>query len=534
MTYIKNISLALLCLASFSPALVASLLVLPANEDNICSTQSTTLQKVPEADQELARHLYDIVQSLLSSLEDDHEVNQEFLNLLQQDQELGDFSNWMNSKTIHVSKEKKVQNTIIVLANIKHNQQVIQKYEDWVIGYLEQEYSAEMLFEAVMRDYLSTSRNRVNGLLQGEAIPPTLEKHLENLDQYGQALAQQSINTHTLLYLLLETLYDAIEVKNLSQGSKTLLQHMPVLNGLLEGRSVVGPNPDLSLLDGAILLSGEYASKKTMPKQVNFRSLRDNFHGTFAVLKEVTQKQIIVKGRSRTPLYTLSDFLPTYGADKSLTFLLREEKETPQTSPSSKKKDNKKRRTKAKKKVKAQPSLDQNNEQGIADSYSAQENEETRDQVEDVPVAPLTVEIVGFEEKSGSAFIGISDALGAEIPVQESLPLKNSFVVEKFIPDPRPVLHLKRRHLLNSFWEDNKLSYKDFTTLFEGFGGTINQTKGGSSHVKLSFITEAGKRLTSGTWRPHPKPILRGSSLSHLRDYFKECGFLLDNYQTTR
>ncbi len=337
MTYIKNISLALLCLASFSPSLVASTPVLSENEENICSTQSTTLQKGPEVGQGLARQLYDIVQSLLSSLEDDYEVNHEFLDLLENDQELGDFSIWMNSKTTHVSKEKKIQNTIIVLDSIQHNHQVIQKYEEWVIGYSEQAHTAEMLFEAVMRDYLTTSRHRVNGLLQGESIPPTLEKHLLKLDQYGQALAQQSINTHTLLYLLLETLYDAIEVKNLSQDSKTLLQHMPVLNSLLEGRSVVGPNPDLSLLDGAILLSGEYASKKTMPKQVNFRSLRDNFHGTFAVLKEVIQKQIIVKERSKTALYTLSDFLPTYAANKPLPFLLREEKETPQTYSPSKK-----------------------------------------------------------------------------------------------------------------------------------------------------------------------------------------------------
>jgi len=337
-----------------------------------------------------------------------------------------------------------------------------------------------------------------------------------------------------LLYLLLETLYDAIEVKNLSQGSKTLLQHMPVLSSLLEGRSVVGPNPDLSLLDGAILLSGEYASKKTMPKQVNFRSLRDNFYGTFAVLKEVTQKQIIVNGRSRTPLYTLSDFLPTYAVNKALPFLLREEKKTPQISSPSKKKDNKKRRTKAKKKVKAQPLPAQNNEQGIADSYSVQETEEKSDYVEDVLVAPLTVDIVNFDVKSGSTFIGISDALEAEASDRETPPLRINRMVEKLIPDPRPVLHLKRWHLLSSFWEDDKLSYMDFTTLFEGFGGIINQTKGGSSHVKLSFITEAGSRLTSGTWRPHPKPILRGSSLSHLRDYFKECGFLLDNYQTTR
>ncbi len=184
--------------------------------------------------------------------------------------------------------------------------------------------------------------------------------------------------------------------------------------------------------------------------------------------------------------------------------------------------------------MKAQPLPAQNNEQEIADSYSAQENEETRDHVEDVLVAPLTVDIVNFDVKSVHGFIENSDALETEASYQETPPLRINRMVEKLIPDPRPALHLKRWHLLSSFWEDNKLSYKDFTTLFEGLGGTINQTKGGSSHVKLRFITESGSRLRSGTWRPHPKPILRGSSLSHLRDYFKECGFLLDNYQTAR
>ena len=540
MRLIKKIFLSLLCVGTLvSPfsALMASTLVLQTTDDVVHKAHSSSLNVPPVIDQRLANRLYDISQSLLFRLEDDFSLNAEFLECLKNNDPLGEFSDWMTSATRTVSREEKIQKTKNILGNIQRNHEAVQQYEDWIIGYSQGSHSAEQLFEALMNVYLAKSKDRVEGLLKGQAIPPILEKHMGCLDQYSQGLAQQNIDTHTLLYLLLETLYDSIEIRNISPQSQTVLKHMPVLRSLLEGRNAAGPNPDLSLLDGAIFLSGDYVSPRSMPDKITFRGLRDNFKKSFAILKSITERQIIVKGRSETALYRMGDFLPTYEDVPVIVPPLVEKKH----SPNANKNKNKRKKRQRSQKAKPQASVVETI-QGLTTPSKDQKAIIVIDkQEEEIISFPSTTASSSDIEETLSTPIDISDKFESDsdgdeestdpqVNIQTTVPP----VKIKAVVDLRPTLHQKRWSLLSSFWEENALSYKDFTTLFEGFGGEIKQTKGGSSHVKLFFTTPEGLRLINGTWRPHPKPILRGNSLKHLRNYFEDCGFIPDNYQLAR
>ncbi len=545
MRFINKLLFSLVCVCSLTVPfsdLMASTLVLSSPDELVHTSHSPSLRETSSIDQDLAHRLYDIAKSLLSRLGDDYALNENFLELLSDNQHLGDFSDWMTSPHRTVSKEEKIQKTKNVLANIQHNYQAVQQYEDWIIGYSEGAHNAEQLFETLMNIYLFKSKDKVQGLSQGQSIPPTLGKHISSLDQYSQGLAQQSIDTHTLLYLLLQTLYDRIEVTNISPQSQTLLKHMPVLTSLLEGRNTVGPNPDLSLLDGAILLSGEHTSLKNMPSKVTFRSLRDDFKGSFSILKTVAERQVISKGRSKISLYKMADFLPTYENIRVITPQLTGHKQTSKakkTSTKKKKKNKQKRKQErnqhsqkaASKASVIETTLDST---GLSPSH---EKEEINDQVKDLPAVLPTLVSPSSDEDTLSTSTDISDDFEVEELDQENSELRESIlsialpVEKKSVPDLRPTLHLKRWNLLSDFWGSDKFSYRNFITLFEGFGGKIKQTKGGSSHVKLDFMTESGLHLISGTWRPHPKPVLRNYSLNHLRGYFEQCGFMLENYQ---
>lgn len=535
-------SLCFVCsLALTSSPLIASALVLSEVDVAVGESQRGRTPEAPlVVDQELAHRLYDISQSLLFRLEDDLNLNTEFLDLLESDKPLGEFSEWMTSATRTVSKEEKIQKANNILGNTLSNYKAIQNYEDWIIGYSEGKHSAEQLFETFMTVYLAKSRDRVKGLFSGEPIPPTLEKHVRNLDQFSQGLAQQSIDTHTLLYLLLETLYDAIDITHLSPQAQDLLKHMPVLTSLLEGRSAVGPNPDLSLLDGAILFSGDYTSPRDMPRKLNFRGLRDDFKKSFLVLKAVTERQVIVKGRSTISLYSMSDFLPAYENALAVMPPLVEKKQ------SSKKKSNCKRKKKKGKARRVQTKAAQTSSvelkaevKLLEEGQGAQEEEAVvvvETQEEGVVSTSLPLLSLEADEEAVSASVDLFESDGDEEntnPHANRQPTLSPLDIKPVV-DLRPVLHQRRWNSLMSFWEDSSFSYQDFTTLFEGFGGEVKQTKGGSSHVKLFFTTPEGICLVNGTWRPHPKPILRGNSLKHLRFYFEQCGFMLENYQIAR
>lgn len=534
MNIIKKIFFSFLCAgalaASFSAPMASTLVLQPMDD----TTHNTHSQKSSFVDQRLARQLYDISHSLISHLEDNFTVNHEFLQLLEKGGELGGFSNWMTSKIRTVTQEEKIYKTKFILKNIESNYQSAHLYESWIVDYSEGKNSAEQLFESIMTIYLVKSKDRAQGLVKGDSIPPTLEKHISDLDQYSQSLAQYSIDTHTLLYLLLETLYDSIEVKNISPQSQNILKNMPVLSSLLEGRSAVGPNPDLSLLDGAILLSGEYTSSKSMPKKISFRGLRDDYKKSFSILKSISERKIIVKGRPRESLYKISDFLPIYEDIKDVTSPLMEKKRTSNTAEKSKKRKKNKRKQ-GLKKIKPQASVVEavvestpsTDIQGATVVFDKQEKESV---TPDPKTLPLREDEITLSTSSD-----VSDDFEGQNNQENMDPRVNNLATSiETVVDHRPVLHQKRWNLLNSFWEDRALSYQNFTTLFEGFNGEIKQTKGGSSHVKLFFTTPEGQCLVNGTWRPHPTPVFKGRSLKHLQDYFKDCGFIPENYQSAR
>ena len=240
------------------------------------------------------------------------------------------------------------------------------------------------------------------------------------------------------------------------------------------------------------------------------------------------------------PLYRMADFLPNYedirvvAPQLSGPIYISDRK----TSKSNNKKK-KNKRNRQKKERNAQSSLKPKalvvdvTPESI-DQISPQKEREPLEESERLTSFSTMQDPLNSDEETLSTSSDLSSNFEDDADPQGDISSIFTPMEKTVVIDLRPALHQRRWNLLNDFWEADKLTYQDFTTLFEGFGGEIKQTKGGSSHVKLLFTTPEGLWLINGIWRPHPTPVFRQSSLKHLRSYFENCGLLLENYQIAR